>query len=681
MKPLKFVFAALFGTSLAWAEPITYKDWMVQDGPDEIFSKDACQAATNISTGTNRTQLVLSFTKDRRTVPQLLLKVWDQPTPESQLLIKVSSKLSYPLFLWKASTQPDQPSVYWYAPIGWSPLADYIAAANTLTVQGTATNVSISLKGSSVSLQKTAGCLKANELLPLDFLKKLNTKTEASAVSFASIDEMIQGNEKTFEIYRNGLTKTKELADLRKGSSKLLAQETEALAVYDNALKRWQSGTDALNKELASQTKLQETLTQATSELQRQQNELPSAKEIEKTKLAAFEPARKQFAGFVADVEAKQGALNKNVRDTRNYQSRIAQLESEIPRLRNEQDNLKSRMNSLSGDVDRARRDYDDKDREADRFNAGWEYDSRLRSDFEYSNSLRDARRNRDEANRFANEARNSRTAQQAAEARLRHCQAQNPPQNCGSIESEIRQHGNQAERSERRARSAISNANSAQRQAEYRASRIRSEVERKKRDLESAADDAERRYRSLQSDYDSLQNRYNDISNSLPDLRDELAYCRNQVPRLQALKPALEQALAESIQKRDAARSQLDVDRLENEYQVAAETVRTLESGIANAKKTIANTEASLKKIKPVIAELTRDLALKTQKRDQAAQKLAPIQEALKPFRVQEAALVQSINELSLVFEDGKARYQRTYESWIAPVPAATWMLMIGTF
>ena len=198
---------------------------------------------------------------------------------------------------------------------------------------------------------------------------------------------------------------------------------------------------------------------------------------------------------------------------------------------------------------------------------------------------------------------------------------------------------------------------------------------------MESEADSAERKYRSLQSDLDSLESRNDRITRALPELRDELAYSRNQVPKLQGQRPALEQALAESIQKRDAARMSLDFDRLEGEYKVAAEQVRALENGIANAKKTIANTEASLKKIKPFIAELTKDLALKTQKRDQAAQKLAPIQEALKPFRAQEAALLQAINELTATFEDGKARYQRTYESWIAPVQAATWMMTIGTF
>ncbi|KYG66990.1 hypothetical protein AZI86_08180 [Bdellovibrio bacteriovorus] len=681
MKPLKFVLAALLSSSFAWAEPIAYKDWMVQEGTDEIFAKDSCQAATNVAAGTNRTQLLLSFTKDRATVPQLLLKVWDQATPESQLLIKVSSKVSYPLFLWKASTQPDQPSIYWYAPIGWSPLADYIAAANTLTVQGASTHVIISLKGSSVSLQRTATCLKASEILPLDFLKKLNAKTEGAAANYASVDEMILGNEKTFEAYRTGLLKTKELTDLRKGSAKILAQETEALNTFNTAQKRWDSGDAALKTQLATQAQLQQTLAQTTGELQSQQTALPATQENAKNKQAIYEPLRKQFASYVADVDTKQSALNKNIRDTRNYQSRISDLESEIPRLRNEQSNLASRISSLSYDVDRARSNYQSKQSEADRYNVRWEYDRELRSDFTYSNRLRDAERYRDEGNRYANEARNSRTAQQAAQARLNHCQNQNPPQNCDSIQNEIRQHENQASQAEQRSRSAINNANNAQREAESRARSIMSEIERKKRSLESDADDAERRYRSLQSDLDSLQNRHNQISNILPDLRNELSYSRDQVPKLQAQRPSLEAALADSIQKRDTARIQLDFDRIEGEYKAAAAQLSDLEKAIAKSKSTIVSTESSLKKIKPVIEELTKDLAAKTLKRDQAAQKLASIQEALKPFRAQEAALVQTINELVVTFDDGKARYQRTYETWIAPVQAATWMNTIGSF
>lgn len=681
MKPLKFVFAALLSSSFAWAEPIVHKDWMVQDGVDEIFAKESCQAATNVATGTNRTQLLLSFTKDRATIPQLLLKVWDQPTPESQLLIKVSSKVSYPLFLWKASTQPDQPSIYWYAPIGWSPLADYIAAANTLTVQGATTNVVISLKGSSVSLQRTATCLKASEILPLDFLKKLNAKIEGAAANYSSVDEMIQGNEKTFEIYRQGLLKTKELADLRKGSAKLLAQETEALGIFNTAQKRWETGDAALKTQLATQQQLQQTLAQTTGELQGQQASHPAVQENAKNKQAIYEPVRKQFAAFVADVEAKQSALNKNIRDTRNYLSRISDLESEIPRLRNEQNSLSSRMSSMSYDVDRARSNYQSKQSEADRYHVGWEYDRELRSDFSYSNKLRDAERYRDEANRYANEARNARTAQQAAEARLRHCQNQNPPQNCDSIQNEIRQHQNEASQAEQRSRSAIGNANNAQMEAERRARSIRSEIEERKRRLQSDADDAERRYRSLQSEYDSLQSRHNQISNILPDLRSELSYSRDQVPKLQAQKPALEAALADSTQKRDAARVQLDFDRIESEHKAAATQLSDLEKAIAKSKSTIASTESSLKKIKPVIDELTKDLAAKALKRDQAAQKLAPIQEALKPFRAQEAALSQTITELAANFENGKARYQRTYETWITPAQATTWMGTIGSF
>lgn len=666
MKPLALFLAASLGAAMAFAAPATHKDWTSGEGPDDVHGFDSCWIATSVATGTHKAQLVLSAAKDGLSLPQVLVKIWDAPNGETRLRTPNTSKTFHDFLLWKASTKPEDASVYWYAPVGLPKLLETIAAANTLAVQGTTVQSKVSLKGSADAVSAWRKCMKKIDPVPEDFLKKLNTQATVNESAFGDVQQAIDGLERAFVVYRDGMAATKELSVARDGAKKLLSQEKDALATYNKALTAWQKTSDELAKQRAKEATLQATLADTKADLAAKQTELPIAEDDLKVKTATYTPVRAQMDPLFKEVKQREDALASNIRETKRLYQRVADIPGEISSLRRERSNLDSQISSLDSQIYSARRAYDDAESTASRYNADWEARNEFDRDSQASWARSRIQQYRQEAMNASNDANNARSRLATAQGALSGCRT-NPQADCSSQQNNVNQYQNEVNAAESRRQSAESN----QRSAEWDLDRIRNSIYSKhqdiKRRLQSEADDLERRWRSLQSQQDQARARRNQIDQEIPDLQAELSRAKARIPVLEQEKPVLEQALADAQKRRDALAAQIDYVRIEKEYRDAIARVDGLKKGIAADQKLIAQTEKELKALAPVIASLVKDEAAKMKTRDTAAAKLAPIQEALKPFRAVEATLTTKINDLAAEFEKLKSRFQQTTASWFA--------------
>lgn len=662
MKPFFHVFLILLFAGSAFAAPTINKDWMVDQGIDEVMGKDSCLAATNISSGTHRSQLLLSFPKDHLALPQLLLKVWDAPMGEDLLKIRISSKVSNPLFVWKKPAQIDEPTIYWYAPIGWTSLLDIIAGANNLTVQGTTLANLISLKGSSASLDQVEKCLKTSKVLPTDFLKQLNVKSALNESNYDSVDDWIKALESTFEIYRQGITKNQELAAVLKPAKKLIEQEAEASKIYDYSLKRWQSVTDELAAKRATELTLNQALAQAKFDLQALQTQWVLAQDNLKNKKASYEPILAKINALEKGVQAAERTLNNNISEAKGLQSRISGIEREIPELLSERDRLDREISNLQSAIDSTRSNYDSADWTARRYDVDYETRSDLSSDWRYNDLRRRALQLRDEARRYEHDARNFESKAHSTNSQLLACR-QVPEKDCSSLENLVRDYSARAQNAQRQSSQSEREARTADSDAQRIAYNVQLRNENEKRRLLSIRDDWGRKLNGLQSEQDRARSRRSSLDREIPNLQSEMRSAQAKLSQFQAAKPGLETALANARAALAAAKVSLDFARIEKEYLNALAQVESLTKAVAATQKTISANESSLKNIILEINSLAKDLTRRTTTRDQAEQNLAAIRATLKPIRDQEAALNKEIASLVHLFEQGKSRYQKTYE------------------
>lgn len=660
MKPLALALALSLAASMSAAAPVVHKDWITGEGVDDVRGQPSCLAATSAVTGTHRAQLVISGSKDGLTPPHVLLKVWGAPAEEGVLRVPASSKLVHEFFAWKAAASTDEPAVYWYAPVALPKLMDTLAAANTMTVAGATVQSKISLRGSSSALSAWRKCLGKAGTVPEDFLKKLNAKTTLADAGFASVQGMIDGVQRAFDVDREGTATTKELAGLRAGAKKLLAQEKSALSSFNDALSRWKKVNDNLIAQREKDASLRKTLADANGDLAAKTAELPVAEEDLRVKKATYEPVRAQMEPLFKEVDARQEALDSNVRETKRLQNRIAEIDRAIPELRRERSRLDSVIQSLESRVWSARRAYGDAENEA----RSYDVESRVRSDMDSDFQVRWARdriqRSRREADQARGEASSARSRLSSLQSALASCRA-NPQANCTTQQNEVNAAQNTLSQAENRERSAESSARSAEWDLDRAVSNLRSKHESERRRLDSIADDKERAWRGLVGEQDAARSRRSWIDSEIPDLQAEAARARKRIPVLQEQKPQLEVALADAQGRRDDLTRRIDYVRIEKEYKDAVARVDGLKMGIAAAKTLITKTEKEIKKLAPLIAALIKDEAAKAKKRDAAAAKLAPIQEALKPFRTKESELTARLGALTAEFETLKARFQRT--------------------
>jgi predicted nucleic acid-binding Zn-ribbon protein len=644
-----------------FVELIADKHWSNTEETDPLLHTTVCRASTQTSDSAEPVELSIAYPKDGKSLPMITLRT--RLTASSLVKIKISSKETAPLFLLQAAGSSDGQNVYWYAPVDFAGLEQYIRAKLQLEVFFDSTPVKISLSGSANSVADAKKCLGKTEF-PKEFLKLLNGAKQDLTPDLGDRTPLFlwQATEQAFQGYQAGKGIESALAVLRKPFAPVLKKEASAQKTYNEAVASHARGAERLAEAREAVAKIQSDIATAKASLAQFEQEKPLAEADLANKKGIYLPLKEQMKPYEEKVAATKKSVDTTASAIKKNEATIRRNERSIRNLEVERRNLNNSIPGMESDVERYRRAYSDADSEYSRYNPSWEKDRILNNDASYGwakrdyenaeRELRDADRDERQAEGQVNRLRGD----------LARCRTQ-PNPNCSSIESELHRAENQVRDANRRsssARSKMSSAEWSMRNAEDSAERkVRSEESR----LRSARDDAGSRLRSAESDLWSARNRVGQINDEIPALRSQIKRAEQALPGLRQQLEQLTAELARVTAERDAFSQQIGFGAAEQAYQAAEARLSEVVKGISALKKEIPTLEKSLVKAQKEVAPLEKSEASRRATMEKAFAALQAIQEQLKPLREQEAPLVADLERETLRFETNRATYQDLYK------------------
>ena len=663
------LIASLFAFSSAQALDLEgAKDWTNTEEVDAVLGTPVCRAQTVVAQTTVPVELSVVYPKDLTMVPVVYVKTMGLAAAESIAQIRFAKKEFQPMFLYKKSAAAGEPDIYWYAPKDLPRLVDMIAAAATLDVvlnpkAAQPVPVRISLKGSSATLKEVQKCALAKQL-PTEFLKFLNTKVTIegeipSGMTAVELQALVQ---KSYRDYLSGKDLSAALSKLRTSMKPLTSKEAVALKDLSGKQATLDKTTKKLVDTQAELARLNAEIAQFEKELAQAKIDKPIAEQDLATKKAAYDPLKAQMAPFEKDVAEKTKALKSAKSAVARGQQRIADAQSNISYLKNRASSLRSAIPGLKSEVSSAEWAVSRARSELNSFSYSRERDSYM-SRHGYSSAKSEYERHDREADRYESEARSAQSELSSAQSALSSCRASKPDANCSSQESAVNS-------AQSKYSSAQSSASSARSQASWAKSRMDSIEDSAERHARSMQDDLESTLRrrqselsSAESELSSAENELSAIVNSrLPSAQNELARAKAALPGLQQTQADAEAALAVSKQAEADKRKAIGIDPVEQAYHAAIAHLEKIVKLIADRTAGIAKSQKAAAKLPPVIAKLTAQVAKETKIRDDSKAKLEPIQEALKPQRGEEAALVAKLDEAKASLAKGRVVYQAVY-------------------
>lgn len=646
-------------------ELLASSDWQLSEEIDTQLQTPICRIFTGKTNSPDPTELSIQFPKDPRLLPYISLK---KKSPSSALIsIKISDRESQNLFLWKAAASAEESNLFWYAPVKISALLEQIRAKNELEIfldpKGTPQSVKISLRGSSNALDQAAACLK-NTKFPKDFFALLN-KEKANLVpdlGDRSVQVMVQAVQSAYDSYLNGQNINVALANLRKPVAPLLQKEARALKTTNeakSAMDTAQTKSDAANKLLSD---LQSAISNGKAELEALKTQKTAADQDLAAKLAVYQPLKAQMKPF----EDKVKAANTEVRTLQNQisedESTIANNQRRIRQLRNELSDISSAIPRLQSEVSRLESDLWRAESNMNSYDVSRETQKILDNDWSYRNLRSDLDNKRRDRDRSEWDFRDADRRADGAKRRLEDCR-RTPEANCSSQESEYQSADRERDNARRKMNSLDSDISWIQTQMNWKESSARSSAQSEYDSLRRIRDSIASDVNGKRSELNGLFNRQSEINNTIPRLRREISDAENELPGLRTRLQTAQQNLQSATQEKDSFAQSIGFPAAEANYFAAKALAEKLVKDIASKTAEIAKSEKALPG-----AQKTAQSRLKGLERAKAEYvatlpALQKIQEQLKPFRIEEAKLLESLAIEEAKFKESQAKYQDLYK------------------
>lgn len=640
-------------------ELVGAKHWQNSEETDTLLNTTVCRTFTAVSDSAEPVELSLAYPKDGKSLPIITLRT--RLAAASLVKVKLSSKESAPFFL--LQTSPEGVNTYWYAPVDFAGLENFIRAKSAFEVFFDATLVKISLAGSALSVGEAKKCLGKTEF-PKDFLKILNGAKKELTPDLGDRTPLFlwQATEQSFQAYQAGKGIEAALAVLRKPFAPILKKEAGAQKTYDEAFASHQRGAQRLAEARQEVVNIQNNITTSKASLARLEQEKPLAEADLATKKGIYMPLKEQMKPYEERVATTQKNLDSTASAIEKNESTIRRNERSIRSLESERRGLNNAIPGYESDVERARRTYSDADSEYSRYDVSREKQRILDSDASYGWAKRDYENAARELRDAESDERQAESQAYRLRSDLANCRAQ-PNPNCSSIESELSRVEGQVRDAERRASSARSSMSS----AEWRIRNTEDSAERKVRDeesrLRSARDDASSRLRSAESTLWSARNRVAQINDEIPALRSQIKRAEQALPGLRQQLDQLTADLARVTAERDSFSQQIGFGAAEAAYRAAEAHLSEVVKGIAGLKKEIPMLEKNLVRAQKEVAPLEKSEISRRAAMEKALAALKTIQDQLKTLRDQETPLMADLARESARFETNRAAYQDLYK------------------
>jgi chromosome segregation ATPase len=657
---LLLLFAFSAPSHADFASLLADKHWQNAEETDPLLNTPVCRAFTQVSDNSEPVELSLAYPKDGKSLPMLTLRT---RLAAPLVTLKFSSRESEPLFLLQPASGPESQNVYWYAPVNFAHLEQFIRAKLSLEIYFGDVPVKISLSGSSNSVGDAKKCLGSVKV-PTDFFKLLNQKKAELTPDLGdrTAQVMWRSTEEAFQAYLAGQSIDEALAVVRKPYASMLRKETSAKKAFDSANASHEKASQQLADARQKVSSIEQSIADGKAKLAALEEEKPKAEADLAVKKAAYLPLKEQMKPYDDKVAGAEKSVKNTSSAIRSNEYTISHNRSEINDLNDERDRLNRSISGLESDVDRYRREYSDAESDYDRYDPESEKRKILDSDFSYRWARDDLQKAHREYEAAANEKRQLDSQQAQNRAALARCKSQ-PNANCSAEQSAVDatdRAQDQAKNKMSRAQSAISSAEWSIRNAESSAeSKVRSEQDR----LRSERDDWASKLQGAQNDLDNTHSRISWIDNEIPDLRAEIRHAENALPGLKEKLTQSQAALEQAKTEREAFSQQIGFGAAEQAYEAADAHLDEVVKGIATAKKEIPALEKSLVKAQKEVPSLERSETRRKAELDKANAALQAIEQQLEPLHQQEAPLLADRQNEQDRFETNRAAYQDLYQ------------------
>lgn len=683
------LFSFLLASSLAaQGQVIQEKDWILEKRHDPVLGTAACVASTSVASSTIqvKTELLMPQADDKG--PLIILKAKGLAGQVPRAHVRPDAKTQYPMLLLSSDSVTGE-DTFVLSPMRLPETLQIIAQKNTLDVYfgegATAILARISLRGSSVTITRTAACRDSKVILKESLFNELKKDANLAQAQSGTVQDLMAAYQETLRLLVARDAGQLALINHQKSGAAVLAQEKAAADAVRVAAQREQDTLNTINSLKARIADLQTRIQRANAELPSLQASRPAAATAVANAERALSPHTPNIDRLVSEISIAQS-------EERRISSNISSLQSQLSTLQRQ-------VQSLEAETDNARRSQQDAEREIQSINSQI---SQLESEYRNYDERREAQRILDNDSNFRrqqqelerwtrlnrelpSQVERARAESMEADRALKQCQAQPaptgpitggplPPQPMppggGPRDKEARERERaERERSQpgvidcsredsraREARRNFENKKSELQESDRRVSDIQSDIRRMENDAVSRARQGK----------DRLAEQINRLSQEQSVKRDQIARLDSRIRDLQQVEIPRKQREVESTRRQIAdeqtrlsqagqqtrrAQAELEqykrsvgYDQLVANLNAAESNLERIDAAIASAQDLIKNGPGRIANSQAEQQAQEQELTRRQAARSQAEAVLANASQAANAHRAQETRLADDL-------------------------------------
>lgn len=630
---------ALSCPSLLFAQ--TEKDWTMIKRMDAGLGVMTCTAITAVAESKIPVQAEVILPETDEKAPLILVKAKGLNGQVAKAYVRPDGNTAYTMLLLNSDPQSGE-DTFVLSPQRINEAIKIIIERSKLDIYfGEGVNsilARLSLRGSSVTLNRAAACRTSKQLLNQAFFSELRDGADAVAPQQGDLNSFLASYQELLAQINQRSQIQSELQVYQQTGVKLKNQLASAQQALANAVRNEQSTILEINNLKQKISDLQASLAKAQADLPGLKEKRPAAAQDVKNAEAALAPYQSEVNRLNGEISIAQRDLNNAKNAVANLESNISALdrqirglESQTDQLRSEQDTKSRQLADLRSRRNRLQSDYNF-------FDESRRVEEILREDYFYQNERRDLDRNIQKRQQLPSEIEMARSRMLDAQRDLETCKAGAPPVNCSAQQSAY-------QRAQRDFENKRNELQSIDQKIERNRARIRDyelEATRKARDEKQ---EILRAINQLDVQISELENRIAEIdrkirdiqSIDIPRLQRQADSYRNQLATAQSQVTAAGQRVRQAKADLDRYKQSVGYDQLVGNLTGAQSRLNDLDQQISVAQNTIQQVPAQITSAQSSLQSQEQELVRRTQARIDAEAVAAQAQKAVDEFSVKE--------------------------------------------
>lgn len=354
------LFTLILTSSLvSYAQVQQEKDWILEKKPDALLGTAACVASTKVAASkvSVKTELIMAQGEDK--APLIVLRAKGLAGQVARAYVRPDSKTQYPMLLLSSDAVTGE-DTFVLSPMRLPETLQIIAAKSTLDIYfgegATAILARVSLRGSSVTINRTAACRDSKVILKEALFAELKKDANLAQAQNGTVQDMLAAYQEALRLMNKKATDQLALANHQKAGAGVLAQEKAAADTARTAAQREQDTISSIAAIKAKIVDLQ-------AKIQKAHQELPGFQAARPAAVAAADAANRALAPHIPRVDSLEDDISSAQSEERRISANISGLQSQLS-------NLQSQVRSLEVETDNARREQQQNEREIQQINS-----------------------------------------------------------------------------------------------------------------------------------------------------------------------------------------------------------------------------------------------------------------------------------------------------------------------